>query len=175
MKRILILQTIFFMLSGCITIYNESLIIPKKIDNDVSTLDVLVGDEEFENGSFKKLSSELKEEIKRQVKFNVSNACSEPTKIKKIAISFATSYQADGDCWLFNLCYLIWPAAVTGSYAVKYEINDSEEPRLADRKVVFRKYSHILLLPVVIFEPFDSRRDNAFRQLADSFSKELCN
>ena len=174
MKILLLLHLMLFILSGCITIYKEDLTFPKNINTTSPTLDISVGDEELENGSVKKISTELKEKIKRQVAFGVPKACSDSKKIGKIKMSFSTSYQPDGDCWLFNLCYLVWPAKVTGSHAVKFRINDSEDSILSDKKIVFRKYSHILLLPLLVFEPFDGRKGDAFLKLADSLSRDLC-
>ena len=116
MKILLLLHLMLFILSGCITIYKEDLTIPKNINITPPTLAIIVGDEELENGSTKKISSELKEKIIRQVAFSVPKACSDSKKIGKIEMSFSTSYQPDGDCWLLNLCYLVWPAKVTGTF-----------------------------------------------------------
>ena len=174
--KIVLFALLSIALFGCISIYKDDITTSDDLISPASGLHQVqleIGDEEFNSESVNKISLEVKEKIKNQIDLNITNSCINSKQLKSIKVSYFTSYQSDA-CWLFNLCYLVWPAINNSTHAIKFRINNLEE-HLFDEKIIFKQYAHLILLPALIFKPFDTRKNEAFIKLADTFSKKLCN
>lgn len=178
MKQIFLFCS-FVMLSSCMTIYKSDLAVRSVFPgNEGRSYQLTIGqDKTIHSGNMEPTLSEIpvdtQEKLKSEIQSRISNQCAESRGIKNLEVSFETKIDLDRTCWVFTLCYVVVPGMLTGTQRIKVKINQSENLYLKEA-ITYRSYAHILLIPALIYKPFDQRGTQAKIKLLESLSDNLC-
>lgn len=176
-----IIFPVFFIVifSGCITIYKNDLSVKNTfpVTEDRSYQLVIEDHKLIQSGGsepkISKISDDTQEKLRSIVQSRISNECANSRGVKELQVSFETTIDLDNTCWIFTLCYVVVPGMLTGTQRLKIKINKSENLSFADY-ISYRSYAHVLLLPALIYKPFDNRDTQAKVKLLEMFSDKFC-
>lgn len=170
-------------LTSCVTIYKNELSSTKHfLEDEGRSFQVVIGDEKITrtkstetevSSEISKIPIDTKAKLRAALQSQISNQCAESRGLKELEVSFETSIELDNTCWVFTLCYLVVPAMLTGTERLRVRFNQSESLYFKD-SISYRSYAHVLLIPALVYKPFDQREIKAKNKLLESFSDKLC-